>query len=162
MIPLIWESPFSVILSLAFPHALRRFVISSGPTSLSRLNHSLIVSLTILALGVPKSPYAEINPHALHLPASVMPEHLRASLSISNNAASVKPEPWWPKAVDAKPDPVKSFLAFLLTLAMFEVRLILLFLFLSLVFNTWSGFFVPAECAIPNSRALLLILKIRL
>ena len=64
-----------------------------------------MVSLIILALGVPRRPYATTNPVALHLPAGVIPEQANASLSSCRIEVSDKEDPWCPHVAEVKHDP---------------------------------------------------------
>ena len=78
-----------------------------------------MVSLTILALGVPWTPYAITNAIVLHRPAGLTPEHASASFSRDLISVSETALAWCPHVLTEKPDPVYNFLAFL------EIRAIL-------------------------------------
>jgi hypothetical protein len=80
-----------------------------------------MVSLIILALGVPCTPKLTTSAVARHRPAGFIPVHAKADLSKVRIWSSETAEAWWPQVAALYADPVNNFLAFLEIKAIFEI-----------------------------------------
>ena len=72
-----------------------------------------MVSLLILAVGVPKTPYELLSASVVHLPCCGMPVAARAPASIFLSWIHDTPQLGWLQVDAEKPAPENSFLVFL-------------------------------------------------
>ena len=114
---------------------------------------SLIVSLIILALGVPCTPKLTTSAVALQRPAGLIPVHASADLSKVSTWSSETAEAWCPQVAALYADPVNHFLAFLEIRAILEILVMRILDLVRRWENSLLGLRLPAQNVMPRSLA---------